>query len=397
MSAVLNLNSSLVNLARKHVDSHCGSKALTLLERLRVRSDLSTSLAAEVHYLLAKVHYRSGRFSNAARESRAATKLDPKNSDYQFLLGQCLEQIVGSEHQATIPFQRAVRLSPNDGAKAVAVARQLVKHGAANDGIDILHETYRTNGDNPEIVAKVVDTLIQAEQWSDAELMVAQSSASHGADEKFLDLRRQFKIRQCVEESNRISRTDPGPVLLPFRNPREKTGPKPKLLNRQTGTSGGRFVYESSDAAPIHEPAGCVLHSRMKLSMVLKRSGRSNLNSIYDHMELQNADTAEEKRLQIEQTLLSGRSLVRIVNSLPMASRKLLRTIVRVGGYVPANVLDQSSNDSSDDSPAVSLFQNGLIYKGVELSSRSKPTDTPIAMIPLDLFEKLSKVLKMPV
>jgi hypothetical protein len=81
-----------------------------------------------------------------------------------------------------------------------------------------------------------------------------------------------------------------------------------------------------------------------------------------------------------------------------MASRKLLRTIVRVGGYVPANVLQQTAADcSAEDNPALPLFQMGLIYKGVELNSRSKPADTSIAMIPLDLFEKLSKVLKMPV
>ena len=85
------------------------------------------------------------------------------------------------------------------------------------------------------------------------------------------------------------------------------------------------------------------LDPELTLAEILKKSGTAATSRIYENLGLLGKSRAKDKRAEIAVVLLQRSFLNSLVRDLPAESRKLLRTVVRVGGYVPATTLFQNT------------------------------------------------------
>lgn len=268
-------------------------------------------------------------------------------------------------------------------------------------GLRLLQQTYVEQGTDPVVVENFVEGLLEADRLDDAELVLKQSVYRNRDDSRFQALRRRMGIRLYAERSRRPgkpSRRVRSNTLLPFRNsdfgqPAKPRGPrKPPLKPGKSVESGARSVNAPS---PPWSPSEAIFEPQMAISDILKALGSAYTHQLYDNLGLIGKGTPAAQRTEIRAVLAERSFLSSLVKGLPTDSRKLLRTVVRAGGYVPASVLFQNTGlDAPPPDHAQPLLKSGLIYFGKSAANR-RTKAALVAAIPSDLLTALASVLRV--
>lgn len=440
MTAIVPMDRALLELASHSLRFFQYDKAVRILSRLIGRPELPPAIAAEANRLLAEAHFRRAEYEQARDRLEESLDRDPENAESHFLLAQTIEHEEEDEAQdALVHYEWAAALAPADARKRSAYGRRLAVEDA-DRGLAVLEETYQQHATDPVVVRDFVLALLESGRHDDAELLLAQAAYRHGDDRRIRGLRRLIQLRRwedCAEraghdregrrprpvprgpghdasrrhprESERRAGTgsdsprmrsssrqrqhagEAGPVLLPFRN---FAGERPGDEREKKRSSRPR----KNDAPAAKESDGLPLYDReMRLLEVLKLAGAGQVAVIYESLGLMGKVRTDHRRREISQALMQAPFVNAVVRELPAASRRVLRTLVRAGGFVPLGVLFQNTGPEAPPPDYVQpLIRNGLVYLGRDKKSKSKAGPPPVAMVPADLHLILAAVLRVP-
>jgi hypothetical protein len=130
----------------------------------------------------------------------------------------------------------------------------------------------------------------------------------------------------------------------------------------------------------------------MTISEVLKRMGRNAALSVGEALGLFGKEAPRDVRKEIAAAFDDQGFVQRQVQSLPTETRRLLRTVIRAGGFMPASVLFQNTGPDAPPPDYVQpLVERGLLFFGREKASSTKL----VAMVPADLIAPLARALKV--
>ena len=409
MVAVLNMARQLLSLGRSQLESFRAVDGARTLRRLLDLPNLAPEIAAEANFLVAQIHFDRSEFAQACDTLSAALKRDPDNADCHFLFAQANDRADDHDDSESLEhYACAAKLAPDDGRKVSAYARKLAETSGADSGLPMLEKAYSEHGDDPVVVENFVEALVEANEFDDAALLVAQASHRNADDGRFKQVRRRFEQRlrhTRLFEPHRISESK-GESILPFRafgstppgKPRgsKKPARRPRDAGRNDATPGAEpgDVDARSDASrPVP-----VLTADLTLSEVLKKSGSGPIARIHEHLGLLGTGRPHVLRAAVTKTLLQRTFLNSLTKRLPRDSNKLLRTVVRSGGYVPASVLFQNTGPDAPPPDYVQpLLQAGLLYFGRQAARGAKARQGLVAVIPTDLLDRLGTVLRIPI
>jgi len=390
MDAIIPLTQGLFNLGADLLKRRRYSEGVRILRRLLETPDLSPTLAADANQLLASIHYERHDFAQMRRAAERALQGNPENADAHFLLAEaaakdelCPEPTVALEH-----YGKAAELAPDDVDKQTAYALQLVRSKKPAVGVAVMEKTYARHGGDPQVVSDFAQTLIEADRPDDAELLVVQACDRHQEDRRFSRLRQTVRQRiwhRRVEGEGRRS-VEPRSTI-PFRSFGGSDSPRPRSNRRAT------YNFTSANVTPKSSPQGPpVLTSSMTIADVLKRMGKSAALAVGEALGLFGKEAPKDVRKEISSAFADQPFIRRIVQSLPTETRRLLRTIVRAGGYMPASVLFQNTGP---DAPPPDYVQP-LVEKGMLFFGREKaPSPKLVAMVPADVLLPVAKALRV--
>jgi tetratricopeptide (TPR) repeat protein len=403
MVAVLNMARQLLDLGRSHLDHYRTTEALRVLRRLIELPDVPPRIAAEASYLIAQIHFNRSEYDEARGSLSEALATDPSSAECHFLLAQSNDlDESGDDEDAVSHYAAAARLAPDDARKQAAYARKLVETKTSKKGLQILEQAYADHGSDPIVVENFVDALIEAGRLEDAELVAAQAAYRNSDDPRFGDIRRRFQQRlREIRLFDRVKLPRPGRHRwkLPFRN----FGSSPSSRRRRPtrGGDGSRKRsrgHANSDGSGKEPPASAasrpapLLHPHMTLAQALKQAGSQVTAGIYETLGLIGKRRPHLQRAEVTAALRQRAFLHSLTRRAPAESRKLLRTVVRAGGYVPAAVLFQNTGPEAPPPDSVQpLLQSGLLFLGRQPGRGSGM----VAMVPVDLLERLASVLRI--
>jgi hypothetical protein len=350
---------------------------------------LEPTLAAEANFLLAQVRFALADLAGAEASARRAVAIESDNPNYRVFLAQSLEE-QGSD-EADTHFSQAARLSPDDPHVVLSFARNVAERKDKEQGVRLMESAYASAPDDPEIVESVVEGLLQNDRLDEAELVVTQALYRHGADRRFRRIRDRFRARRCeLLLAGKAKGSDGAMEVVPYRNP--------ILSSRKPG---GAKKPDRSKAPPPVAPAPAPVRMAptsidegMSLLEILRRSGSAMSASIYQSLGLLGKDEFEMQAREIAAYLADADSLERVVRELSAPSRKLLSTLVQLGGYVPATTVFQTTGpDAPPPDYAQSLLALGLVAFGQSTRGR-RPM---VLAVPVDLLGRLARILKVTI
>lgn len=403
MAPILNMPQQLLELGRTLVSNHQFAEGLRILRRLLRLPELSPNIAAEANYLIAQVSLQRADYSEAKEALKEAIERDPKNARCHYLFARSHEYDYedGCEQESLEHYATACALAPDDGRMASAFALKVTRVQDQERGLGLLTDCYRTHGDDPAVVEDFVNGLMDAGRFDQAELVVTQAVYRNDGDDRFRNIRRRFNNRLREEKlfgSYQSSDGDPQDILK-FENfesapanvsdrPPKPRGPKPPAKKKRADVQAPEQSEPNSPAKlPTYGP-------QMEISAVLKQSGTAFVAQLYEQLGLMGKTRADLRRKEIQTVLLQRSFLKSMIKRFSPPTRKLLRTIVQSGGYLPANVLFQNTGpDAPPPETSQPLLQCGLLYLGREQSRGRGAKPGMVAVVPVDLLERLAEVL----
>ena len=391
MSSIVSFQRQLIEQAQAHVEQGRYTQAASLLERIIHHPRLDPQTAAEANFLLSQVRFACADMSGAEKSARLAVNASADNPEYHFVLARALEED-GESDEALSHYAVAARLAPNDNRKVLQYARVVAEQKSPSRGIRLMQTVYARQSDDPQVVASVVEGLMANDQMEEAELVVKQVMYRHGDDQRFRLIRDRFRALRCEMLLCQKSRgSDGSSEVIPYRNPAVLAMGKPggaRRPNRDDANDPPKPVAKRPVAV---EPIA--IDEGMTTLEVLRRSGGGVTASIYDSLGLLGKVDSDSQAREIAAFLADADSLARVVRELPVPSRKLLKTLVQLGGYVPATAVFQTTGpDAPPPDFAQPLFAAGLASFGRTTRKRRQPM---VISIPVDLLGRLARILKV--
>ncbi len=389
MSAFVSFPQRLLERARDQVRRGRLVEAASTLDHIVHHPKLEPAIASEANFLLAQVRFSLADLAGAEDSARRALAIDSENADYHHLLAQSLED--RDTDEASNHYSHAARLSPDDPHKVISFAKSVAERKDRDQGIRLMESAYANAPDDPRIVESVVDGLMDNDRLDEAELVVTQVLYRHGHDRRFRQIRDRFRARRCeMLLAGRAKGSDGAMEVVPYRNP--------ILSSRKPG--GAKKPDRSKSGSPPATPPAPVrmtpvaIDEGMSLLEILRRSGSAASSSIYHSLGLLGKEDFESQAREISAYLTDAESLERVVRELPAASRKLLATLVQLGGYVPATTVFQTTGpDAPPPDYAQSLISLGLVVFGQSTRGR-RPM---VLAVPVDLLGRLARILKVTI
>lgn len=393
MSRHLSFHQSLLEQCRSRISQGRFAEARSLLERLIAHPLLESTLAAEANFLLARVQFELVDTDAAEASARKADAACRGRAEYHLLLGETLED-QGQTELALEQFGLAARLAPGSDAAVLRYARAVARHKSADRGVRLIQAVYAKASDDPEIVAAVVEGLVEGDRLDDAELVVTQSNYRHPGDRRFRQLRdrfRQLRVEHMLRGSAKGH--DGSSESVPYRNPAVHGMGKPGGARRPVRREAVAASAKASLPAGPLEPIP-VDRSMTHVEM-LRRGGTAVVGPTYESLGLLGKVDTRSQAEEISRYFVDVDSLSRVVRQLPTASRRLLKTLVRAGGYVPAASLYQTTAEDAPPPDYVQpILRAGIAFFG--RPTREKKTAL-VLVVPSDLMGRLARILRVKV
>lgn len=357
MADVMEMGPSLLSMARSRLGQHSFPEAERLLRQLLRLPALSPQVLAEATLLQARLQTEVAQVSEARRYLHRRFAAPGNESGPAPSL----------EHPIRL---RALSSSrPGLRSRREQVRRQL----------RMLADAYREHPDDPEVVHDYFDGLMTAGAIDDAELLLVHAAGANRSDRRFRQLSSRLgdRIRRARLFGGR-RRTQPR-ATLPFRCFGGPSDPAPPAGHKKDFGHGGE------GDAPLLEPT-------MSLLEILTEIPREQMSAIYQSLGLFGRRSAPVMRREIAAALSQSGFLRRLMRELPTASRQLLRSLVRAGGYLPVGVLFQNCGPDAPPADHVQpLLRNGLLYFGRAPGRAEKF----MAVVPADLLSRLAALWKL--
>jgi hypothetical protein len=252
-----------------------------------------------------------------------------------------------------------------------------------------MQSAYADHVDDPQIVAAVVDGYMDQNRWDDAELVIRQVMYRHGQDARFRRIHDRFRAAFCEMRLRQPTVEVAPSECVPYRNPALMASSKPGGARRPDRDETPRRPQKPAASSTRSEPP--VIDEGMSCLELLRRSGTAASATIYDALGLLGKEEPREQAADVASFLADADTLAHLVRGLPLASRRLLKTLVSMGGYVPAAALFQTEGpDAPPPDYAQPLLSAGLVFFGRPVRGR-----VMMAAVPVDLLGKLMKILRI--
>jgi tetratricopeptide (TPR) repeat protein len=392
MEAIIPLARGLLELGTDLLKRRQYSEGVRILRRLISLPGTTPADLAQANRLLAEAYFAQADFASSRTAAASAITNDPTDSEAHFLLAQAtaLDVHHPNPESALEHLSKAVELSPDDNRKQAALGLQLVRARKRNRGLKILSQLYSRDRSDPQIIGDYATALIEADRADDAELLVIQASDRYPGDARFRRLKQRVKQQTIRWRLERRRSRPSGGMIIPFRNFERPESNRPRGQRRPSIQP----IHEQPDYnhQPIHDSPPMIA-SDMTLADVFRKLGRARTRMIANHIGVIGSTSGSVRLQEIVHSLRDTVFLRRLVQSLPIDSRKLLRTLVQSGGFVPANVLFQNTGPDAPPPDYVQpLLAAGLCFFGVD-SNRNDSSRELVALVPRDQLASLAQVL----
>lgn len=390
MTAILNFSKSLLDLGRTHVANRQSTKAVGVLQKLIGMPDVAPKLLAEANYAIGQIQFDRSEYESAEDYLVAALDFDEDHADANYLLARTMEkQSGGADEMVVQQYRQATTLAPDDAVRKSAYGRALVAYDRSDRGAKILRQTFTKNKSNPAVVEEVLHGLVAGRHYEDAEKVLRHATKQKESDPRFQTICREFNRRRLKENWPRKAASHKGqPYVVAF--PATTNRAEPVAVAKETGK---RFRVVAA-VEKFDLPKVAVDPDALLLDL-LDRSSAEHLSRIADTLGCNDSDKVDISNA-IARKLENSEGLRGIVQKLPADSKKLLRTLIRVGGVVPATVLEQNDPERVGPHPAQALSDAGLIFVGTD-SSKTTKQSSEIAIIPSQLHKRLAKLNRIKV
>lgn len=215
-----------VDLVYAHIQADNKVTAIELAEKLATRHAKS----AQARYTYGDVLLLTGRNKEAAKQFRAALKLDPNHAMAMVRLARALLEQQGNYEEVRKLALRAAELEPGDGLPAAMAAVALFKLGDIPESLSEMDAVCRSNPFNPATWAMFADMLAASGHTEESKLarMEALKNAPHLA---LTDAQRKALQRQTEE-----ARRNAGAPYVPV-DPKSILGENAEVLERNKETN----------------------------------------------------------------------------------------------------------------------------------------------------------------
>jgi Tfp pilus assembly protein PilF len=251
MSRTLNLLDRLLERGRHLQSLGRTYDARHIFSRLSGFKQLSAEVAEEMAVRLAEIALAERKYRMARRHLAAAIARQPDNARYHFLMATALDlDEDGDIARAYEHYRRSLDLEPQQARCLSDFGLVAMTLGKPEEGLNALRKAADLAADDPEIVAKLVEGLCEAEQTGEARAVLRAARFRNPRDLRFTKLWHDFQFQQLCEsqEAERESRRtyDPGALrmILPFVRP----------APGHTGNSTGRKKFRRDGASSPRPP-----------------------------------------------------------------------------------------------------------------------------------------------
>jgi Tfp pilus assembly protein PilF len=254
MSSTLNLFDRLLDTACQMHQAGRTNDSFTYLTKLLGLRDLPTDVAVEAHLRLAEMLLKRQKPNRARKHAKAALRLAPEDARAHRFMAEAQEGgRLPDPYAAVEHYRRSLELQPEQADVLCTAGRLTVQQGLWEEGLGYLRKAAELATDNPDVLRKVVDGLLLANQADEARGLLRAALFRHSRDRRFRSLWDHFQFQQLRKEQGEAqarrssTQTDDGPVLLPFE-------PRPEGLVRRKGK-----LVRHDPAAKLAAPHGAIV------------------------------------------------------------------------------------------------------------------------------------------
>jgi tetratricopeptide (TPR) repeat protein len=216
MGRTLNLCECLLQMGRDWQSAGRLIEASRVLQRLAGFRDQPAAVAEETHSRLANIFLLLREFKKARRHLTAVLFFRPSHAPYYYQLASALHHDDQADPARAVRYYRqALRLDPDQPGWWSEFGRLLLQIGKTQKGVGALRKAARLDGDNPVIIARLVEGLCLADRAADARKILRDARFRNPSDPRFRKLWNDFQFRQ-VHESQAEPPAAAEPVILPF-------------------------------------------------------------------------------------------------------------------------------------------------------------------------------------
>ncbi|MGL4462545.1 MAG: hypothetical protein ACRDD1_12775 [Planctomycetia bacterium] len=391
--AVLNMAAALVDLADERFRAGQPTLAVATLDGLLRRTGLSPAVAADAWHLRALHSFELGDFAAAYEHACQGLAAVPNHGDLHFLAAQALESQTddvppGQDAAALDHYAKAAKYAPDDAEKVGVYGLRLTLAGKASAGLGRLWRSYRLDESDPASLERLLEGLHAAGRIDDAELLLAQAWRRFADDRRFGEIRSEWRLRLRAAKAVR-------PEISEALEPRS-TIPFVTLDAAERAAATIRATRPAAESAAVRVAASARFSREETLAEVLRKSTVELVAAVHEQLGLPEGRSAAAMRKDLAAVLTRPTELRNLVRSLPESSRRLLRTLVRAGGYVPAGTLFQTTRRQLSAAEVVQpLLSHGLLYFGKPAQPSAAVGPGYVALVPCDVCKALSAALRL--
>ena len=218
MSMMLTFTDALWVSARTYAQTGQRTQALAALQPLLQNEQARPDLRVLAFRLAARLEMQVARHQPARRLLRSALRIHERYSEAHYELGLAWHcDPLGCEERAARCFQRALKQNPTKALYRAALGRSLVNLGEIGRGVKQLLRAIHEVPNNLDILAIVVEGLIQARRYDRAVRIVQQAEFRDRGNPKLRQLREQIRYAKATKRREPVN-VEADSTILSFPN-----------------------------------------------------------------------------------------------------------------------------------------------------------------------------------
>jgi len=224
MADKINLLQFLLKRGRHFHDLGLNQQATKIFQRLATLPFLSAEAAEEIQHRLAEIRFDQGKYRRARRHLAAALSYQPTNPHYHYMMALATDADPQSEPRRAMAYlKQAVQLDPDHPIYQCEYGLKALSLGRRQAGLRALKKAEQLSPDDPEILDKVSQGLIEEGAWDEARRLLRSAMFRNPRSQAIRSLwqQRQFDFLQAHQQAAREEPESPQQlkelVLLPFR------------------------------------------------------------------------------------------------------------------------------------------------------------------------------------